>query len=219
MKEHQGIPEDRVYETLSDLIKHNRRPIHYMILKGIDAVAVFLFVKVFGGLAYDRKYLKGKWFKKFWSSGWRWAFNGMFGKLFTGAGRGVPWPISSQCVCSKNVDFHIDDINNFQGLIYYQTFGDARIVLGRGVSIARGCALITTNHDLLNPAVHTQPQSIEIGDNCWLGTNSVIMPGVILGPHTVVGANAVVTSSFPDGYGVLVGVPARLSKTLPKSLG
>jgi acetyltransferase-like isoleucine patch superfamily enzyme len=39
--------------------------------------------------------------------------------------------------------------------------------------------------------------------------NSIILPGVELGPHTVVGAGAVVTHSFPKGHCVLVGVPAR----------
>lgn len=50
---------------------------------------------------------------------------------------------------------------------------------------------------------------IAIGDDCWLGANSVILPGVSLGSGTVVGANAVVTKSFPD-YSILGGVPARV---------
>ncbi len=50
---------------------------------------------------------------------------------------------------------------------------------------------------------------ISIGDDSWLGANSVILPGVSLGKGTVVGANAVVTKSFPD-YAILGGVPARI---------
>ena len=42
------------------------------------------------------------------------------------------------------------------------------------------------------------------------------MPGVELGDWTVVGAGAVVTKSFPEGYCVLGGVPARLIKSLEK---
>jgi acetyltransferase-like isoleucine patch superfamily enzyme len=37
----------------------------------------------------------------------------------------------------------------------------------------------------------------------------VILPGVLLGRGTVVGANAVVTTTFPD-YSILAGVPARI---------
>lgn len=66
----------------------------------------------------------------------------------------------------------------------------------------------------MNPDLHTEPRSIELGDHCWLGTNVVITPGVVLGPHTVVGANAVVTKSFPEGYCVLGGVPAKVIKRL-----
>ena len=52
-------------------------------------------------------------------------------------------------------------------------------------------------------------QTIVVGDNCWLGVGAVLLPGVQLGSHTVVGAGAVVTKAWPDGHQVLVGVPAR----------
>lgn len=207
-----GIEDDYPSQNIFEKLKRRKTPLHSFILKGFDACFVFVVVRVFGGLAYSRRYLKGKWFVHMWSPGWRWAFNGMFRKLFTGHGRGIPWPVGRACDCGPNVDFHVDDLNNFQGSTYFQTFGDARIKLGKGIWIARGCALITTNHDLVNPDVHATPQNIEIGDHCWLGANVAIMPGVVLGPHTVVGANAVVTKSFPEGWCVLGGVPAKVIK-------
>lgn len=45
--------------------------------------------------------------------------------------------------------------------------------------------------------------------------NSVVLPGVSLGPHTVVGAGSVVTKSFPDGYCVVAGNPAKIIRRLP----
>jgi acetyltransferase-like isoleucine patch superfamily enzyme len=50
---------------------------------------------------------------------------------------------------------------------------------------------------------------ILIGEDCWLGANSVILPGVSLGKGVVVGANTVVTKSFSD-YVILGGVPAKV---------
>jgi acetyltransferase-like isoleucine patch superfamily enzyme len=52
---------------------------------------------------------------------------------------------------------------------------------------------------------------VKIGANCFLGYRVAVMPGVVLGDHCVVGANSVVTRSFPP-YCMIGGVPARLLK-------
>jgi acetyltransferase-like isoleucine patch superfamily enzyme len=54
---------------------------------------------------------------------------------------------------------------------------------------------------------HSQPIVVE--EDCWLGMNSVIMPGVTVGRGCVVGSNAVVTRDLPP-YSVVVGAPARI---------
>ena len=53
-----------------------------------------------------------------------------------------------------------------------------------------------------------------IGDHCWIASNSLIMAGVVLGPRTVVAAGSVVTKSFPDGYVLIGGNPAKVIKKL-----
>ncbi len=59
-------------------------------------------------------------------------------------------------------------------------------------------------------------QPVSIGNDCWLGANAVILPGVNLGTGCVIGANAVVTRSFPE-YSVIGGVPAKLLKSREES--
>lgn len=53
---------------------------------------------------------------------------------------------------------------------------------------------------------------IVVGDNVYIGTNALLMPGVTLGSKVVIGAGAVVTRDVP-GNSVAVGVPARVIKT------
>jgi len=53
------------------------------------------------------------------------------------------------------------------------------------------------------------PRKIIIGDDVWIGSGAVIMPGVRLAKGTVVGANAIVTKDTEE-YSVMVGAPAYL---------
>ena len=58
--------------------------------------------------------------------------------------------------------------------------------------------------------VSTQPVTIE--DDVWIGANSVILPGVILGKHSVVAAGSVVSRSIP-AYSICAGCPAKVIKS------
>ena len=52
---------------------------------------------------------------------------------------------------------------------------------------------------------------IQIGNDVWIGTRAIILPGVEIGDHCIVAAGAVVTKSFPP-FSVIAGVPARIVK-------
>ena len=81
-----------------------------------------------------------------------------------------------------------------------------KVYIGNNVSISAGCKILTTGLD--SNRVHTSA-SVKIGDNCWLGVNSVILPGVELASKCIVGASAVVTKSEIIEGSTLVGIPAK----------
>lgn len=83
--------------------------------------------------------------------------------------------------------------------------------LDRSVLLGPGVKIISGNHDLDDfgkPSVLSGP--IEIGEKCWIGANSVILPEVKLLPGTIVGAGSVVTRSFGEPHIVVAGNPAKI---------
>jgi acetyltransferase-like isoleucine patch superfamily enzyme len=172
-------------------------------------------LRLFFSIFYDRKYLQGQWFDE-GVSGWLKAWKGIFFQKIMGFNRHVPFPCSPLVRVSngKNIEFHPDDLNNFHSFgIYYQSF-DGKIIIGKGTYIGPNVGLITSGHNPLNPEEHLEGKDVRLGEKCWIGMNSVILPGVELGPNTVVGAGAVVNKSFPEGHCIIGGVPARLIKNL-----
>jgi serine O-acetyltransferase len=49
-----------------------------------------------------------------------------------------------------------------------------------------------------------------IGDNCYIGPGAKIFGDIVIGPNTVIGANAVVNKSFPEGNQTIAGIPAKI---------
>lgn len=100
-----------------------------------------------------------------------------------------------------------------RGGCYIQGWG--KIFIGDYVEITQNCIIISRNHSLTNQAEHIDKETI-IGDHCWIASNSLIMAGVVLGPRTVVAAGSVVTKSFPEGYVLIGGNPAKVIKEIPR---
>ena len=171
-------------------------------------------LRTFFSLFYDKKYLQGYFFDTK-RMGWLWAWQGLRGRR-QGNNKKIPYPVHPNTIVSADrVHFDPDNLNLFQPPGCYWQVHDADIYVGKGTYVAPNVGLITTNHDPANPDRHLPGAEIHIGEKCWIGMNAVILPGVTLGDHTVVGAGAVVTKSFPEGHVVLGGVPAQKIKDLP----
>lgn len=99
----------------------------------------------------------------------------------------------------------------------FDTYIDKQDVhIGKDVAIGPGVKIITSKHNMQNIWTWDDREPVYIGNHCLLGANSVILPGVCLGPHTIVGAGAIVTKSFPKGYCVIMGNPAKQTMEISK---
>ncbi|MDM0053465.1 DapH/DapD/GlmU-related protein [Variovorax sp. J22R115] len=173
------------------------------------------FLKLVLSLFFERKYLEGRYFDIGYD-GYLWALKSIWIRNILRLGVPRPWPTGLTCHVSnaKNIFFHPDDLNNFQSPgTYFQNF-KGLIHIGHGSYIGPNVGLITANHRLTDLDAHEDAKDIVLGENCWIGMNSVLLPGVILGPRTVVAAGSVVTKSFPEGNVVIGGVPAKSIKML-----
>lgn len=190
-----------------------------MLKNGIRGCWFFFWGHIFAFFLYDKKYLTGRWFTGkmhgLCTTGWEWVVHDACARIFLHKNKGVRFPASSQIhvVCAENICFHPDDLNNFQSFgSYYQAIG--KITLGRGTYIAPNVGIITANHSIENLEEHDGAKDIVLEEKCWVGMNAVILPGVHLGPHTIVGAGSVVTKSFPEGNCVIAGNPAEKKREL-----
>lgn len=190
------------------------------ILLKIKRIFVYLLVSliyILGCLCYDRRFLIGSNFDRHhFSIGWTWILRYWFSQKILRINSHVPFPVPGYAMIanSNNIEFNPDDMRMFHVAgSYFQGIG-GKIRLGSPIYIAPGVGIITANHDLNNLSVHKKGEDVYIGNNSWIGMNAVILPGVKLGDHTIVGAGAVVTKSFPEGNCLIAGNPAKIIRKL-----
>ena len=91
-----------------------------------------------------------------------------------------------------------------------------RVKIGKNAQIAPNVSIYTAGHpvhpDSRNSA-YEYGISVTIGDNVWIGGNTVIVPGVHIGSNTVIGAGSVVTKDIPD-WVIAAGNPCRVIRKI-----
>lgn len=102
--------------------------------------------------------------------------------------------------------------------VFIKTTGDAHISIGSCCDIAPQVTMDTGTHEIDPSGSHVAgagcSRPIEIGDGCWLGMKSTILPGVRLPAKTLVAAGAVVVKSVEEEKCLVAGVPAVAKRRL-----
>jgi len=130
----------------------------------------------------------------------------------------VPWPVhfTSRVLYHKNITIGNRTAPGFNACCYIQ--GRNGIIIGNNVRIGPGVGLVSANHNIDDYDTWDKTDPIVIGDNVWIGMNSVILPGVKIGSNVVIGANSMVHKDIPDNS-IGMGNPCRVIKKKPEYKG
>jgi hexapeptide repeat-containing transferase len=102
-----------------------------------------------------------------------------------------------------------------------------RIIIGNNTLIGPDVKIYTAVHPVSaneriytdkagHAAIRTQTASVVIGNNVWIGGGAILLPGVTIGDHTVIGAGSVVTKSIPE-KAVACGNPCVVKKIMEQN--
>lgn len=93
---------------------------------------------------------------------------------------------------------------------------DGHIYIGDRVLFAPNVTIATANHTLEPTLRRYEMQyvkDVHIGENTWIGTGAIILPGVNIGKNCVIGAGSVVTRDIPDNS-LAFGNPCRVIREI-----
>lgn len=106
--------------------------------------------------------------------------------------------------------------DNFFMNVNGKLMDSGKITIGNNVFIAPNVCIITEEHAMdakqrAEGLEYTHP--VNIGDNVWICTGAIILPGVTIGENSVIGAGSVVTKDIPANS-LAVGNPCRVIRTI-----
>lgn len=106
--------------------------------------------------------------------------------------------------------------DNFFLNVNCKLMDSGKITIGNNVFIAPNVCLVTEEHAMdveqrLQGLEYTHP--VTIGDNVWICTGAIVLPGVTIGENSVIGAGSVVTKDIPPNS-LAVGNPCKVIRKL-----
>ena len=111
--------------------------------------------------------------------------------------------------------------NTHIGNHFYSNFNlvivdDGEVFIGDYVMFGPNVTLTVTGHPIYGEYRRNGTQfsmPIHIGNDVWIGANSIVLPGVTIGNNVVIGAGSVVTNDIPDNT-VAYGTPCRVVREI-----
>lgn len=95
----------------------------------------------------------------------------------------------------------------------------AEVTIGENCQMAPNVAIYTAGHPIYpstRNSAYEYGKAVTIGDNVWLGGNTVVCPGVHIGSNTVIGVGSVVTKDIPD-WCIAAGNPCRVIRKITEA--
>ena len=114
---------------------------------------------------------------------------------------------------------HIEVGKNFFANYNCTILDVAKVVIGDNCLLAPNVAIYTAGHPVHPETRNTMYEygiEVTIGDNVWIGGNSVICPGVYIGDNCVIGAGSVVTKDIPK-WSIAAGNPCKVIRKITEA--
>lgn len=111
---------------------------------------------------------------------------------------------------------HIEVGKNFFANYNCTILDVGRVKIGDNCMIAPNVSIYTAGHPVHPDTRNTMYEygiDVNIGDNVWIGGNSVICPGVTIGDNCVIGAGSIVTKDIPD-WSIAAGNPCKVIRQI-----
>lgn len=114
---------------------------------------------------------------------------------------------------------HIEVGKNFFANYNCTIIDVAKVVIGENCQMAPNVSIYTAGHPIHPRSRNTMYEygiGVTIGDNVWIGGNTVILPGVHIGSNTVIGAGSVVAKDIPE-WVIAAGNPCRVIRKITEA--